>query len=73
MHDDRVLQVDGRAGLGEQPAVIAVNSASQVGSASTLKRPSRPIAVIRRLSTCVAELAPIVSRDRNSEEWRLAK
>ena len=32
--------------------MIAVNSASQVGSASTLKRPSRPIAVIT--SRCTA-------------------
>ena len=34
---------------------------------------SRPIAVINKLITPAAELAPVVSRARNSEEWRSAK
>ena len=34
---------------------------------------SRPIAVIKRLMTWLTELAPVVSRAMNSDEWRSAK
>ncbi len=34
---------------------------------------SRPMALIRRLSTCVTAVAPAVSRARNSEECRSEK